>query len=453
MSTLDRSVAPAPAPLREFRFPDIHRLALSNGMTVLHARHGDAPIVTIYFVADAGAVREGNNRAGLAQLTANLLETGTGDRDAQKIAVELETLGAQLQTSVGWDAATLALTVPAAHAAHALSILGDIVIRPAFVHPELERLRQEQLGQIVQRRQDPRLLAADVTGRFLYAPTSPYARPLAGSAETVAALGDADVQRFYDERFGPGASALLLVGAVDDALIEAARNTFEGWMASAVAGGDVPVDSASDHAEVHVIDRPGSVQSELRIGHVGLPRHHPDYFPVVVMNAILGGLFTSRLNLNLRERHGFTYGVRSGFAFRRFPGPFVVQAAVANDVTARAVEETLREIHALRDRGAATEEVAAARDFLSGILPLELQTTEQLAARLAELFVFDLPDDYFHHYRRGIAAVTPDDVLRVAREHIRPERLAVVVVGSAEHVEQPLRDLNIGPVLTHTIDE
>lgn len=453
MNTLDRSVAPSPAPLREFHFPQIRRFALDNSMTVLHASHGAAPLVTILFVADAGAVREGNNRAGLAQLTANLLETGTGEKDAQQIAVELETLGAQLRTSVGWDAASLAVTVPVAYAPTALAILGDIILRPALVNAELERLRQEQLGQIVQRRQDPRHLAGDVAGRFFYAPEAPYARPLVGSTETVGLLGQADVQRFYDERFGPATSALLLVGAVDDALLAAARRTFEPWMASAAPGGNVPTAPASDTMEIHIVDRPGSVQSELRIGHVGLPRHHPDYFPVVVMNAILGGLFTSRLNMNLREKHGFTYGARSGYAFRRYPGPFIVQAAVANDVTARAVEETLKEIEALRDNGAAPDEVSAARDFLNGILPLELQTTEQLAARLAEIFVFDLPDDYFDHYRRGIAAVTPEDVQRVAREHIHPDRLAVVVVGSAEAVEQPLKDLNIGPVRTHTIDE
>ena len=453
MSTFDRAVAPAPAPIREFRFPRINRRTLDNGMTVLHAAHGSAPIVTILFIADAGAVREGNTRAGLAELTANLLETGTADRDAQQIAVELGTLGAQLETTVSWDAASLSLTVPTEHAPTALAVLADIVLRPAFITSEFERLRQEQVGQIIRRRQDPRLLASDVAGRFFYTPASPYARPLIGTEQTVRSLGQHDVEAFYHERYGPRTAALLLVGDVDDALLDAVNVAFGAWTAAAKPGHDVETGPAADRRIVHIVDRPGSVQSELRIGHVGLARHSPDYFPVTVMNAILGGLFTSRLNLNLREKHGFTYGARSAFAFRRYPGPFLIQAAVANDVTARAVEETLREVHALRDHGATEDEVTAARDFITGIQPLELQTTEQLAARLAEIVTFGLPDDYFDHFRRGINDVTPDDVRRVARQHIHPDRLAVVVVGCATDVEKPLRDLDIGPVEIHRIND
>jgi zinc protease len=290
-------------------------------------------------------------------------------------------------------------------------------------------------------------------GRFFYAPESPYSRPLIGTTETVSALGQHDVIEFYHDRFGPATSAVLLVGAVDERLLAAVEHTFGAWESAAKPGAAVPTNPATDRTTVYIVDRPGSVQSELRIGHVGLARHHPDFFPVVVMNAILGGLFTSRLNLNLREKHGFTYGARSAFAFRRYPGPFVMQAAVANDVTARAVEESLREVDLLRDNGATIDEVIAARDFIIGIQPLELQTTEQLAVRLAEIFTFDLPDDYFDHFRRGIAEVTPDDVKRVAVEHIHPDRFAIVVVGSAEHVEKPLRDLDLGPVLTHRIND
>ena len=182
------------------------------------------------------------------------------------------------------------------------------------------------------------------------------------------------------------------------------------------------------------------------MGDVGLERSHRDYFPVQVMNSLLGGAFTSRLNMSLRERHGFTYGVRSGFGFRRRPGPFIIQTAVATDVTTRAIEETLREVHRLRDEAAPADEVAAARDYLAGTLPLELQTTEQLAARLADLVIYDLPDDYFDRYRERILAVTPAEVQRVAREHLRPERLAIVVVGDAEAIVPALETLGVGPV-------
>jgi zinc protease len=200
---------------------------------------------------------------------------------------------------------------------------------------------------------------------------------------------------------------------------------------------------------VFIVDRPGAVQSEIRLGHVGVDRHHPDYFPLLVMNTILGGAFTSRLNMNLRERHGFTYGARSGFALRRKPGPFTVDVAVATDVTARAMEEALREIQGLRDSGPTDLELDNARDYLRGVLPLRLQTTAALAARIAEIVVFDLPTDYFRHYRDRIGEVTREDVHRVAREAIRPDALAVVVVGDASHVETPIRELGLGPIEIH----
>jgi zinc protease len=187
----------------------------------------------------------------------------------------------------------------------------------------------------------------------------------------------------------------------------------------------------------------------VRIGHVGVPRHHPDYYPLLVMNAILGGAFTSRLNLNLREKHGFTYGVRSTFAFRRAAGPFVMQTAVASDVTARAVEESLREMRAIRDDGVSADEVRNARDYLAGTLPLTMQTTDQLAGRVAELHTYDLPVDHFERFGDELSTVTAEDVQRVAREQIRLDRLAIVVVGNGDDVEQDLRALGLGDIHRH----
>ena len=204
---------------------------------------------------------------------------------------------------------------------------------------------------------------------------------------------------------------------------------------------------------IFLVDRPSAVQSELRIGHVGLPRHHDDYYALLVMNALLGGAFTSRLNLSLREKHGFTYGVRSAFAFRRAAGPFVIQTAVASDVTARAVQEAMRELHSLRDEGVTEEEVRAARDYIAGTLPLEMQTTEHLAVKVADLFTFGLPTDYFENYRERIRKVSREDVMRVAKEHLHLDRLAIVVVGNAAAIENELRELGIGEVVVHEARE
>jgi len=264
------------------------------------------------------------------------------------------------------------------------------------------------------------------------------------------ALDALAVRQFHGRRFAPGSAALILAGDVEpDAAVALIARSFDDWTGAAPTRPDVPAEPRLDQLNLQLVDRPGAVQSELRIGHVGVARSHPDYFSLLVMNAILGGAFTSRLNLCLRERHGFTYGVRSGYSFRRSPGPFLIQTAVGTEVTVRAIQETLRELRELLADGPTDAEVSSARDYLAGIFPLELQTTEQLAAKLAELAVHDLPDDYFEQYRARILAVSRDDVLRVARAHIRPADLTMVVVGEADALEPELAATGLAPVVRH----
>jgi predicted Zn-dependent peptidase len=195
------------------------------------------------------------------------------------------------------------------------------------------------------------------------------------------------------------------------------------------------------------------VQSEIRVAHDGVDRRHPDYYALRLMNSILGGAFTSRLNLSLRERHGFTYGVRSGFAFRRSPGPFIIQTAVATEVTVRALDEIVKEIRLMHDSAATAAEVDDARDYLAGIVPLEFQTTEQVSARFADLVLHDLPDDYYSHHRAGFEAVTTEDVARVAREHLRPDSLTVCIAGDAAAIRDDLAALGIGEIRVHELPE
>jgi len=453
MNVLDRSQPPAPSSIRPFRFPRIERRSLANGLRILSARNGDLPLVTAELVLDAGAAAEPSDTAGLALLVADALETGTHERTADQLAWDLEHLGVELEASAGWDAATVRMSVPRERLEPAMDLFAAIIRGAAFPEREFERLRQQQLATILQRRKEPRALAADEAVRFIFPADVPYARPIVGTRHTVERIDRDDAERFYAARFRPAAAALVLVGDLDaDTALAHAERVFGEWNGERPAPVDFDVRPAVERTTVFVVDRPGAVQSEIRIGRVGVARHHPDFFALLVMNTILGGAFTSRLNMSLRERHGFTYGARSGFAFRRKPGPFIVQAAVATDVTARAVEEALREMRLLCEEGAGDDEVAAARDYLTGILPLELQTNEQIAARFADLFVYDLPDDYFQHYRDQIARVSPDDVLRVARDQLRLDELAIVIVGDAGAVTPALRDLGVGPVEVHAVE-
>jgi zinc protease len=242
------------------------------------------------------------------------------------------------------------------------------------------------------------------------------------------------------------------VGALNDSILHTARHLFSSWTNPLGPQTAATADPRAEKRSVHIVNRPGSVQSEIRIGHPGVTRTDPDYFALLVMNSILGGAFTSRLNMNLREKQGFTYGVQSSFAYRRSRGPFVISTAVATDVTARAVEEILKDVALLRSEGVTAEELNNTRDYLAGLLPLEVQTTEQVAVKLTELFAYSLPEDYFDSYRDRIAAVSSDDVLRVAQQHVRPEKFTAVIVGDAEQIEKPLRELDFGRLEVHAIE-
>lgn len=453
MSESWREQAPAPGPVRTFEFPEVTQTTLANGLRVVHARHGRIPVVSAQLVIDAGAAAEPAAKGGLAQLTASALHAGTAQRDGGQLAWDLEQLGVQLQADVSWDAIEASVTAPALRIGEALELLADIVRNAAFPDAEIARLRAEQLADILQRHKEPRALASDVAGRCVFAPDVPYARPLIGTTPSVRDLAADDLRAFHRARFTPGNSALILVGklSVEEAHALAER-CFGDWQGSRTAAPEFDVQPLAAETTVFLVDRPGAVQSELRVGHVGVPRHHEDYFALLVMNTIFGGAFTSRLNMNLREKHGFTYGARSGYAFRRRPGPFLVQTAVGTEVTVRAVEEILRETERLRDEGVSDDEVANARDYLVGVMPLQMQTTDQLANALSDLVVFDLPVDYFRRYRERVAAVTAADVRRAAHAHLRPAELAIVVVGDASVVRPGLEALERGPLQTLNVE-
>jgi zinc protease len=447
--TFDRSRVPDPGTVRPFEFPRVDRSTLDNGLTVLSARHGALPLVTVRAVLDAGAAGEGAGEEGLAWLTAHTLEGGTAVRSGVALAWQLERLGAQLETSTSWDAVNVSFTTRSDRLGEALELLAEIVRTPSFPEREVERIRGEQLAEMLQRSTEPRALGDDSAARYIFAEHETYGRTILGLEASVRDFSGAQARAFHDRRFTPRTAAVVVVGDVAaDVAQQAVAHAFGDWSGPHEAAQRPGTAARHERTTIHVVDRPSAVQSEVRIGHVGVPRHHDDYYPLIVMNAILGGAFTSRLNLNLREKHGFTYGVRSGFSFRRAAGPFVIQTAVASDVTARAVEETLRELGGIRE-GVADDEVRSASDFLAGTLPLEMQTTQQLAARVAELHTFELPADYFEGFGQQLRAVTADDVLRVAREHLLLDRLAIVVVGNAAVVADDLTALGVGDVVRH----
>jgi zinc protease len=444
---LDRSNPPAAGPLRPFHFPEIHRETLPNGVEVRVAEAHDFPVASFGVVLRAGCAHEDEAHAGVAVLAGDLLETGAAGRTGMQIAEALESLGVVQEASTSWDSTYVGFGALRSRVEPAAELLGDLVLHPDFPAGEVERLRGERLAAIAQRRASPGGLASEAVLRFIYAPGSPFTRPLGGTPHTVEGITRPELVAFHAARYTPQGAVVVAAGDVTPAeAVELAKRRFGGW---AGATSPTPAPDASPYPSppgIVLVDRPGSVQSEIRAGHVGISHADADYFPVLVMNQILGGAFSSRLNLNLRETHGYTYGVSSSFAARRAPGPFLISTAVQSEVTAPAIREILHEVRGMRDAPPRREEIDDARSYLAGVFPLRLETVTGIASRLVELVVHDLPDDYFDQYRDRVLAVSGEDVLRAAREHLRPEEMAVLVVGDAAQLREPLEALGAGEV-------
>jgi zinc protease len=287
----------------------------------------------------------------------------------------------------------------------------------------------------------------------VYAGGSRYAHPEAGSEESVRAITRERVERFWSSRYRPGATTLVIVGDVEtSSALQLVERTLGSWSGAAPPSPRVDDRPARAERGVLVVAKADAPQSELRVGHVGLPRNNPDFFPATVMNAILGGLFSSRINLNLREAHAWTYGAHSGFEWRLQAGPWVADSAVKSEVTADAVREIMGEIDRIRTTPVAPEELSLATSYLDGVFPIRYESTGAIAGALANLVLYGLPDDYFDRYRERVRAVTVDDVLQAAQRHLHPDQLQVVAAGDPGAIVTPLEALGIGTVTIITAD-
>ncbi len=444
MSALKR---PQPGQPRPYNFPDFTRHALGSGLQVIVAPVRKLPMVTVALVCDAGAASETADHAGVAQLTARGLLEGTSNSSGGELAERFERLGAAVESSADWDAAIVQMTVLSERFAPAMALLGEVVLEPAFVSRDVERLRSERLSEILQLRAEPRGLAEEMFSRVLYGVGSRFALPRDGGAETASALTPDDLRAFHAARYGPASSTLVVAGDVNgDEVLATAERIFAGWLGAGAPRVEVDDRPARLSRASHLVVREDAVQSELRIGHVGLPRSHPDYFSVMVMNAVLGGLFSSRINLSLRERHGYTYGAFSSYDWRRAAGPFTVSTAVASNVTAAAAREVLTEMDRIRETEVDEDELMLASSYMAGVFPIRYETTGAIARALAATRIYSLPDDYFDSYRDHVLGVRPRDVLRAAREHLHPDKLQLLVVGSPDVVRGPLEELACGPL-------
>ena len=446
-----KAALPAGGPPPRFSLPQIQRRRLTNGLEVMIVEHHELPVVTVNLVVKSGSAGDPADRAGLATAVASLLDDGTTTRSAIEISEQLAAIGAQLTTGASWDASTVTLTTLKRHADAALALFGDVVLNPAFAESEVSRFRASRLTALAQRRDDASAIASVVYPAILYGNTHPYGRPAQGDEASTRAITAADARAFYSARYLPNNSTLIVVGDVRaDEIVPRLEQALGTWKAGVAPAVQLAPPLARAGSVVYVVDRPGAAQSLINIGHVGIPRSSPDYFPILVLNHILGGQFMSRVNLNLRENKGYTYGARTQFDYRQGPGPFAASAGVQTAVTKESVAEFLKELRGIRGEvPVTTEELANAKRGLTLGYPRTFETPAQIATRLSDVTVYGLPADYFDSYVANIERVTLSDITRVANAAIDPARLAILVVGDRKVIEPGLRSLEgVGTTIT-----
>lgn len=448
VAQVDRTQPPTLPPPPALKLPAIQTARLDNGLELNVVEMHKVPVVDVQLMIDAGAARDPTDAPGLATFTAAMLQQGAGARGALEVADEAAFLGAELKTTASFDGAVASVHVPKRRLAAALDLLADVVLRPAFSDSEVKRQRELRGAQLVQQRDEPVAVANVAFPAIVFGAAHPYGHPLNGTDAATAAIARQQVVQFYRTYYRPAGARVLVVG--DIGLAEARKlvtTRFGAWDKADVPAFPTALAPAPAARTVYLIDKPGAAQSVIRIGHVGPPRTTPDWYALEVLNTILGGAFTSRLNQNLRETHGYTYGAFSQFSARRLSGAFVALASVVTAKTDSSLIEFLKELRRIRDEPVPAADLAKAKAYITLGLPGEFETTGGAAGQFRDLLAYGLPLDYYDHYIERIDAVTAEDVQGAARRYIDPDHFDIVVVGDRNQIEAGIKALNEGPIV------
>jgi zinc protease len=432
--------------------PEVYQEGLPNGMRLVGVEYARVPWVSLTCMVKRGAETDPPGKAGVADWTAEYLSLGTARRSQKELALEVESLGARLSVRADFDATYIALEGLAEDFVALMNLLAEVVQTPAFPEEEFPLLRERRRGDLAQVLNDPREVATRAFRRLFFA-GAPYGHDPRGEPESLEALALKDLKHHYQREFSPAVSSLVVVGMLPRAqVLEEAQRAFGAW-----AGGGPPSPPYTDPPPrpaapgLYLLDRPELTQSEIRMGHLGPPRRHPDFFPLRLVNYVLGeGGFSSRLMSRIRSDLGLTYGIRSHFFFRRAPGPFTISTFTPAATTAQVVREIREVMQEVAARGLTPQELAEAQSYYIGHFPLALETPRTIARQVVAMDLYDLEPDYLHHYCRRLREVTLEAAQAAARQHLHPEELVALVVGPAQTCAADLEAL--GPLnLLHEI--
>jgi len=443
-----RKQQPGEGPASKLTLPVPGSFKLANGLTVLLVERHNLPIVAANLVVLSGSETNPVDKPGLAAFTADMLDEGTNRRGTLQIAEDLDRAGATLTTGSTADSASVSLRALTKNIEPAFDLLTDVALNPAFQQRELDRVRNQRLTQLLQQRDNPNQLVSKVFYKTVYGEKHPYGFVELGSEEAIKSTTRDDLMTFWKAGFEPQNAALVVAGDVTEAQLRSLAEKYFGKWSGSTSERSLSLDQVQPSARrIVIVDKPGSPQTQLRVGHVGVKRSNPEYVPLEVMNTMLGGLFSSRINMNLREKHGYSYGAGSVFVYRRGPGPFFVGGGVRSDATAASVKEIFSELDAMRNAPMSAEELATSKDSMERSLPGQFETSPQAAASIGDLFIYSLPLDYYRTLPAKIDAVTAQDAQRVAEKYLNPDRMVVVAVGDKAKIEPELSKLQLGPII------
>ncbi len=442
---------PAEIKLDPVKLPPIKEKILANGLKVIVVEHHELPIISLRLVCKAGSQYDPPGKAGVTNFMTGLLKKGTESRSATDIADEIDYIGGKLGAGSGWSATYVTCTVLTKHLDTGLDLMQDISLHPVFADDEIERLRQQTLSSIENSKDQPASVAEDAFNEWLFG-DHPYAFPTEGTEETVKGITRADIVEQYNRIFIPNNSVLFIVGDIKPKqAFKIAERAFGDWREGEVPRVEFPSVQSPKGYRIRLINKPDATQAQIRIGHLGIARNNTDYFPIVVMNYILGGGgFSSRLMKVIRSEKGLTYGIRSSFSARLQPGPFTISTFTKNETTSEAIEETIKLLKAYQEEGPTDEELQEAKSYLTGSYPLNFETPDNIAGQLQAIEIYNLGSDYIEKYRSRVNAVTKEEVRQAARKYLHPDDLLIVVVSNADEVKENLEKL--APVEVRAIE-
>jgi len=445
---IDRTIKPEPGPAPEISLPEAQKFSLNNGLDVVLVKQSELPMAVMEMVVNTGSTADPVEAPGLADFTAAMLDEGTEDRSSLEIAEDIDFLGARLNTGSTWDYSYIKLTTLNKHLDSALSVYADVILNPIFPEDDFERVQQERLNTLLQKKDQPSSIATDAFYKVIYTKSHPYGTPDEGTETSIREFTAEDLRNFKEQYYVPNNATLVVVGDITRETLEPMLlQAFGDWQSNTAEFQEVPAIPGAEYSNIYLVDKPGAPQSQIRIGHPGLNRDNPDYAAVQVMNEILGGSFSSRINMNLREDKGYTYGARSFFVYRKGVGPFIAYAGVKTSTTDSSVIEFLKEIRGIVETPVSDDELETAKSSMTLSLARETETLDQILGLQVEQVVYDLPDDHLNEYVNKVRNVTKEEVQRVAEKYLHLENMAIVIVGDIDAIKPGLMTLDYGEVI------